>query len=169
MSATTDDDRPRLEFDRSAQPGAFGRVAEEFARGLNRRQLLRRGVQFVFAATAATLAQGSFGVLDVEAIACCQPPGGTPCPTGDCSSSGSSCKNGCYPDTQYWSPGNCWSAVCNGVIWYCCDCWCPAGLCNTYACGCAYRDNGPFARGLPDSPVFVQPKDRRLTGVNPNC
>lgn len=164
-----DPNSPRLEFDREAQPGSFGLAAEEFARRRNRRQLLRRGLQFVFAATAASLAEGALGVLDVEAIACCSPPGGVNCPSSKCSSSGSSCQGGCYPDTEYWSPGNCWSAVCYGVLWYCCDCWCPAGACNTYACGCAYRDNHALPRGVPDSPVFVQPRDRKLTGVNPNC
>jgi hypothetical protein len=156
-------------FDRSATPSPFGLMAENFARRIDRRQLFKRTMGLVFAGVAGTVGAGTLRVLDVEALcSSCTPPGNTWCPGADCKSIGSSCTNGCQPNTDFWSPGNCWTFITGGRYWSCCDCWCPSGPCSFYACGCEYL-NGTLPQGVPDSPRMVHPANRRLNMANPDC
>lgn len=156
-------------LDRTAEPGYFGTVAESLARRIDRRQLFKRTLGFVFSGVAGVLVEGSIGALNAEASSCCSPPGGTWCPGADCNNIGSSCFNGCQPDTQYWSPGNCWTTICGGRAWTCCDCWCPNGPCSFYACGCEYASGHLLQGFVPDSPRMVHPADRPLVKEIPNC
>lgn len=135
------------------------RAGEVLARGLNRRQVLKRAATATFGAFAAWTVQG-FRASPALAGHCayvtagdcsCNPPYGQYCLQFDASwCQGSLCSGGCTYDESYRYVGGCWcSATCEytsetGAPSYghyqCCDC-------NCYGTQCACRE---FIQGSHD-------------------
>ena len=135
------------------------RAGEMLARGLNRRQVMKRTAAATFGAFAAWTVQG-FRASPALAGHCayvtagdcsCNPPYGQYCLQFDESyCAGATCSGGCTYDESYRYVGGCWcSATCEytsetGAPMYghyqCCDC-------NCYGTQCACRE---FIQGSHD-------------------
>jgi hypothetical protein len=137
-------------------------LSEKLARGINRRDLLKRAGGAIFAGIASlaaghTLADGAEAAQSGKGIPStprCAPPGPF------CNVDGYNEPNGCHGAQCFqhraygilmqckvfysFFQAGCWTVPDGGGYWTCCDCRCTGDTGQTATCGCAQYSLGPI-------------------------